>query len=52
MKTGKNLDWKPLYGLGKVLWQDEDAQAYVARLREDRKPADSGVPLEKEKKHD
>ncbi len=32
----KELDWKCLYGLGKGLWQDEDAQDYVNRLREDR----------------
>jgi len=30
------LDWTKLYGLGKGLWKDEDAQAYVSRLREDR----------------
>lgn len=39
-KTGiavkKELDWKPLYGLGKGLWKGEDAQEYVNRLREDR----------------
>ena len=29
-------DWSELYGLGKGLWEDEDAQAYVERLREDR----------------
>ncbi len=32
----KGLDWKGLYGLGKGLWEGEDAQAYVDRLREDR----------------
>jgi hypothetical protein len=32
----KELDWKGLYGLGKGLWRDEDAQGYVSRLREDR----------------
>lgn len=32
----KELDWKDLYGLGKGLWKDEDAQDYVNRLREDR----------------
>lgn len=32
----KELDWKGLYGLGKGLWQGEDAQEYVNRLREDR----------------
>lgn len=30
------LDWAELYGLGKGLWQGEDAQSYVNRLREDR----------------
>lgn len=30
------LDWKKLYGLGKGLWEGEDAQEYVNRLREDR----------------
>lgn len=39
-KTGlaakKELDWKGLYGLGKGLWKNEDAQGYVNRLREDR----------------
>ena len=30
------LDWAKLYGLGKGLWDGEDAQAYVDRLREDR----------------
>lgn len=29
-------DWDDLYGLGKGLWNDEDAQNYVERLREDR----------------
>ncbi|WXG44988.1 MAG: hypothetical protein WED04_13350 [Promethearchaeati archaeon SRVP18_Atabeyarchaeia-1] len=32
----KELDWIELYGLGKGLWKDEDAQTYVGRLREDR----------------
>jgi hypothetical protein len=39
-KTGlamkKELDWKNLYGLGKGLWKDEDAQEYVNHLRENR----------------
>jgi len=30
------LDWDELYGLGKGLWDGEDAQEYVNRLREDR----------------
>jgi hypothetical protein len=29
-------DWAKLYGLGKGLWDGEDAQAFVDRLREDR----------------
>lgn len=32
----KELDWKNLYGLGRGLWEAEDAQEYVNRLREDR----------------
>jgi len=32
----RDLDWNGLYGLGKGLWQGEDAQEYVNRLREDR----------------
>ncbi|MFX1536715.1 MAG: hypothetical protein ACFFDI_21060 [Promethearchaeota archaeon] len=32
----KQLDWDLLYGLGKGLWKDEDAQDYVNKLREDR----------------
>jgi hypothetical protein len=32
----EKLDWQELYGLGKGLWADEDAQEYVNRLREDR----------------
>jgi hypothetical protein len=32
----RELDWKGLYGLGKGLWKDEDAQEYVNRVREDR----------------
>ena len=32
----KELDWKNLYGLGKGLWEGEDAQEYVNSLREDR----------------
>lgn len=43
MKTKKDLGWKPLYGLGKDLWKGEDAQEYVDRLREDRKPASTKV---------
>jgi hypothetical protein len=29
-------DWSTLYGAGKGLWDDEDAQDYVNKLREDR----------------
>jgi hypothetical protein len=32
----KELEWSGLYGLGKGLWADEDAQNYIERLREDR----------------
>ena len=32
----KELDWNGLYGLGKGLWKNEDAQKYVNRLREER----------------
>jgi len=34
--TKKELDWNKLYGLGKGLWNGEDAQEYVNRLREER----------------
>ena len=30
------LDWNKLYGLGKGLWEGEDAQEYINHLREDR----------------
>jgi len=32
----KELDWNELYGLGKGLWNHEDAQEYVNRYREER----------------
>ena len=32
----RELDWDKLYGLGKGLWDKEDAQDYINRLREDR----------------
>ncbi|MDI6779506.1 MAG: hypothetical protein QME25_04845 [Bacteroidota bacterium] len=32
----KELDWTKLYGVGRGLWKDEDAQKYVNRLREER----------------
>ncbi len=31
------LDWKNLYGLGKGVWVNEDAQEYVNHIREERK---------------
>jgi len=34
--TKKELDWNELYGLGKDLWNGEDAQEYVNRSREER----------------
>jgi hypothetical protein len=34
--AGNGLDWSKLYGLGKGLWEDQDAQEYVNILREDR----------------
>jgi hypothetical protein len=33
----KELDWADLYGLGRGLWNDEDAQDYEDRTREDRR---------------
>ncbi len=30
------LDWNKLYGLGKGLWEGEDAQEYINHLREER----------------
>jgi hypothetical protein len=36
MTTKRELNWKPLYGLGKGIWKGEDAQDYVDRPREDR----------------
>ncbi len=32
----KELNWSKLYGLGKGLWKEQDAQEYVNRVREDR----------------
>ena len=40
MTEEKALDWSELYGLGKGLWNDEDAQEYVDRLRSDRHDPD------------
>lgn len=36
IKTDQSLDWNKLYGLGKGIWNDMDAQDHVDRLREDR----------------
>jgi len=33
----QDLDWAGLYGIGKGLWDKEDAQDYVDRIREDRR---------------
>jgi hypothetical protein len=30
------LDWSAMYGIGKGLWENQDAQDYVNGLREDR----------------
>jgi hypothetical protein len=35
-KSHAQHDWSALYGLGKGLWDGEDAQEYVNRMREDR----------------
>jgi hypothetical protein len=35
-RGGASRDWVKLYGLGKGIWNGEDAQNYVDRLREDR----------------
>ena len=32
----KSLDWDELYGIGKGLWEGEDAQDYVDNLRGNR----------------
>ena len=32
----KSFDWDKLYGIGKGLWEGEDAQDYINNLREDR----------------
>jgi hypothetical protein len=34
--TQEPIDWSALYGLGKGLWDNLDAQDYVSGLREDR----------------
>lgn len=33
---GQGLDWSAMYGIGKGLWDKQDAQDYVNSLREDR----------------
>lgn len=35
-RRGGCRDWAKLYGLGKGIWNGEDAQDYVNRIREDR----------------
>lgn len=35
-RNKRSLGWANLYGLGRGLWEGEDAQAYVKRLREGR----------------
>ncbi len=35
-KSRAQHDWSALYGRGKGLWNGEDAQAYVNRMREGR----------------
>ena len=35
-KSKPAYDWSALYGAGKGLWDGEDAQDYVSKLREDR----------------
>lgn len=37
LSTKKEFDWNELYGLGKGLWNDGDAQEYVNRSRKERK---------------
>jgi len=32
----RDLDWDEIYGIAKDLWNGEDAQEYVNRMREDR----------------
>jgi hypothetical protein len=33
--SSRELMWRDFYGLGRDLWQDEDAQDYVNRLRDE-----------------
>lgn len=32
----KTFDWNKLYGLGKGIWEGEEAQEYVNKLRKER----------------
>ena len=36
IKSGIALNWSDLYGMGKGIWRDDDAQDYVNRAREER----------------
>lgn len=36
LKESMYFRWDEFYGIGKGLWEKEDAQDYVDRLREDR----------------
>ena len=36
IKGKKDVSWNDIYGIGKGIWDDEDAQSYVNRLREER----------------
>jgi len=36
INLNNKTDWKSLYGLGKGIWGNEDAQDHVNQLREDR----------------
>ena len=35
-KSGITLNWNDLYGTGKGIWEGDDAQDYVNRVREER----------------
>lgn len=35
-KSGTTLNWNDLYGSGKGIWGEDDAQDYVDRSREER----------------
>jgi hypothetical protein len=36
--AGAKLRWRDYYGLGKEIWKNQDAQAYVNRLRDEWDP--------------